>query len=150
VTRAIRVGSVAVAGLLMAGCATSLRSKASEVESLKTQVASLETQVGQLNAQVEELSKKQATVEEQPAAPAPAVKENRLAKGPNAALSPRQVQLALKSAGFYAGPIDGKLGHQTKEAVRAFQRSNGLTPDGKVGTKTSIALAKFLEKENGK
>lgn len=147
--RAMEIGAMAVAGLLMAGCAASLRSRTSEVESLKTQVASLETQVGQLNAQVEELSKKQAMAKGQPQ-PASVAKENRLAKGPNAALPPRQVQLALKSAGFYAGPIDGKLGQRTKEAVQAFQRSNGLTPDGKVGTKTSVALAKFLDKENGK
>ncbi len=109
---------------------------------MKTQVASLETQVGQLNAQVEELSKKQAMAKGQ-LQPASVAKENRLAKGPNAALSPRQIQLALKSAGFYAGPIDGKLGHRTKEAVQAFQRANGLTPDGKVGTKTVAALAKL-------
>ena len=142
-----RIGSMAVAGLLMAGCATSFGSRAKEVETLKMQVASLETQVGQLNAQVDELSKKQEPTQEQlQPTSAPAAKENRLAKGPNGALSPRQIQLALKSAGFYAGPVDGRLGPQTKEAVRSFQRSNGLTPDGKVGTKTSIALAKFLEK----
>ena len=62
--------------------------------------------------------------------------------------SSRQIQLALKAAGFYEGPIDGKLGPRTKESVKAFQRSNGLTADGRVGSKTALALARFL-KERG-
>ena len=32
-------------------------------------------------------------------------------------LSPKQIQRALKSAGFYEGPIDGKIGSKTKEAI---------------------------------
>lgn len=57
-------------------------------------------------------------------------------------LSNSQIQIALNKAG--AGPVtvDGKLGPQTKEAVKRFQRANHLMPDGIVGTKTDAALAK--------
>ena len=32
----------------------------------------------------------------------------------------RQIQTALKSAGFYAGPVDGKIGPKTKKSIEAF------------------------------
>ena len=32
-------------------------------------------------------------------------------------LSPKQIQRALKGAGFYQGPIDGKIGPKTKAAI---------------------------------
>ncbi len=37
-------------------------------------------------------------------------------------------------------PADGIFGEQTKQAVREFQRSNGLTPDGVVGMKSLTAM----------
>ena len=55
----------------------------------------------------------------------------------------RQVQSALKKAGFYKGDIDGKLGPQTKKAIKAFQKSKGLNPDGVIGVKTWEELAKI-------
>jgi len=38
-------------------------------------------------------------------------------------------------------PADGVFGPQTKAAVQAFQRTNGLTADGVVGPRTLAALA---------
>jgi hypothetical protein len=52
----------------------------------------------------------------------------------------RAVQRALKSAGFSPGRIDGLYGLQTVAAVNAFQLSNGLVPDGEVGSETARAL----------
>ena len=57
----------------------------------------------------------------------------------------QQVQLALKSAGFDPGSSDGKLGPRTKAAVRDFQQANGLTPDGKVGSRTWAKLEPYLK-----
>ena len=37
-------------------------------------------------------------------------------------LSRKQIQRALKSAGFYQGPIDGKIGSKTKEAIIKFRK----------------------------
>jgi len=59
----------------------------------------------------------------------------------------KNIQAALKNAGFYKGEIDGQIGSQTKEAIRKFQEVNGLNPDGTVGSRTWAILGKYLEKE---
>lgn len=59
-------------------------------------------------------------------------------------LSPRQIQLALKKAGYYKGPIDGKIGSRTKEAIKSFQKARGLKADGIAGQKTIEKLSKYL------
>lgn len=56
----------------------------------------------------------------------------------------QQIQQALKNAGLYDGAIDGKIGPMTKKAIRKFQIQNDLTVDGKVGKKTWIKLAPYL------
>lgn len=56
----------------------------------------------------------------------------------------REVQLALKKAGFYQGNVDGKLGIQTKNAIKEFQTSKNLKPDGITGPKTYEELRKIL------
>lgn len=55
----------------------------------------------------------------------------------------RAVQKRLKELGYYKGAADGDFGPATEEAVKAFQKANGLTADGKVGQKT---LAKMNAK----
>ena len=54
----------------------------------------------------------------------------------------RHVQEALISRGFSCGHLgaDGQYGSDTKEAVKNFQRANGLTVDGIVGKNTCTAL----------
>jgi len=54
--------------------------------------------------------------------------------------SVREIQQALKRAGYDPGPIDGKMGSQTKAAIKAFQRSHRLEPDGVVGRRTWARL----------
>ncbi|MCR6544136.1 spore cortex-lytic enzyme [Dehalobacterium formicoaceticum] len=51
-----------------------------------------------------------------------------------------QVQQRLSNWGYYKGPIDGYLGASTFNAIKDFQRRNGLTADGTVGTQTYNAL----------
>ena len=48
----------------------------------------------------------------------------------------RTIQTKLKNWGYYNGAVDGIFGSQTAEAVRYFQRSNGLTADGVAGPAT--------------
>ena len=50
------------------------------------------------------------------------------------------VQVKLKEWGYYAGIVDGVFGSKTTEAVKYFQRKNGLTADGIVGKTTFAAL----------
>lgn len=46
----------------------------------------------------------------------------------------------LNTLGFGTGGLDGIFGARTEEAVRAYQRSVGLTSDGIVGCNTWRAL----------
>lgn len=46
------------------------------------------------------------------------------------------LQERLNSLGFNCGSIDGKFGDKTYNAVRAFQKSRGLSDDGVVGKNT--------------
>ena len=50
------------------------------------------------------------------------------------------LQQALKIKGFYKAPIDSKYGDQTVAAVKAFQKSKGMTQDGSAGNDTIKAL----------
>lgn len=59
-------------------------------------------------------------------------------------LSARQIQKALKSAGFYQGAVDGKIGYKTKSAIIKFQKVHSLKADGVVGKRTSMELNKYL------
>ena len=52
----------------------------------------------------------------------------------------RQIQQKLKNWGYYSGSVDGIYGSKTVEAVKYFQRTNGLTVDGKCGPQTLKAL----------
>ncbi len=52
----------------------------------------------------------------------------------------RKVQTKLKNWGYYQGSVDGVYGWQTENAVRSFQKKNGLTVDGIAGTKTLNAM----------
>lgn len=52
----------------------------------------------------------------------------------------KQVQTKLKNWGYYFGNVDGIYGPKTKEAVKYFQRKNGLAVDGIVGKNTAAAM----------
>ncbi len=52
----------------------------------------------------------------------------------------RQLQTKLRSWGYYNGNVDGIFGSQTLEAVKYFQRKNGLTVDGIAGPATLKAM----------
>ena len=55
----------------------------------------------------------------------------------------QKVQVALSRAGYYHGPIDGKVGSQTREALRNFQKDRNLKADGMVGPNTWSALKPY-------
>ncbi|MBR2661131.1 MAG: serine hydrolase [Clostridia bacterium] len=59
----------------------------------------------------------------------------------------KTLQADLRELGFYSGKIDGIFGKMTLNAVKAFQRKNGLQVDGIAGPLTQ---AQIREKKNGK
>lgn len=56
----------------------------------------------------------------------------------------KTIQTKLKRWGYYNGSVDGIFGTQTKNAVMYFQRKNGLTVDGIVGSATAKAMGVSL------
>lgn len=52
----------------------------------------------------------------------------------------RKIQQKLKNWGYYTGSVDGIYGTKTRDAVKYFQRKNGLTVDGIAGKKTLAAM----------
>ena len=54
------------------------------------------------------------------------------------------LQKALKNAGYYSGDVDGKIGPDSREAIRSFQCDNGLTADGVCGKQTWNKLKTHL------
>lgn len=66
----------------------------------------------------------------------------------------KELQRRLKQWGYYSGAVDGIYGKATVEAVKYFQKKNGLTPDGIAGKATFEALgmnesAKALDSQSG-
>jgi len=56
------------------------------------------------------------------------------------------VQDALRHAGYDPGPVDGKMGTQTANALRQFQRDKGLQVTGSTTKATWRMLAKYSAK----
>ena len=52
-----------------------------------------------------------------------------------------RLQRRLAALTYYPGPVDGRFGPATLEAVWAFQEVQGLSPTGDVGRATQQALA---------
>lgn len=52
----------------------------------------------------------------------------------------KDIQRILAGQGYNVGPIDGHFGVQTLTAVKAFQNTKQLLPDGIVGPQTWAAL----------
>lgn len=50
------------------------------------------------------------------------------------------IQTKLRDWGYYSGAVDGIYGSATENAVRYFQRKNGLTADGIAGNATLAAM----------
>lgn len=66
----------------------------------------------------------------------------------------KELQRRLKNWGYYSGAVDGIYGKGTVEAVKKFQKKNGLTADGVAGIATYRALGmndsvKALQNQGG-
>jgi len=129
------LGFVVVFIFSLSGCSTTRKSKDLEIQGLRNQVSALETKTP---AKTEETSSLEQVLPKSSEAPA-----EDIAKLPDE----KQIQTALKNAGYYVGDIDGKLGKKTRRAVRDFQKANNLSVDGKVGKKTWAVLKDYLEKK---
>jgi N-acetylmuramoyl-L-alanine amidase len=51
-----------------------------------------------------------------------------------------EFQQVLAEKGYYTGPVNGVWGPECVEALKRFQQDQSLTPDGKLGALSIIAL----------
>ena len=138
---------IVTAGLLASGCA----GRSSEVKRLESQIGMIDERLSQLERGSAAGSSMDSSGEAAPVdlptvtgpstTTAEAALEDRLWTKP----TPYDVQQALKNAGFYHGTVDGKPGAMTKNAIREFQRVQGLKVDGVVGKRTWEKLSPHLE-----
>ena len=117
--------------LFLAGCATT---RSSSTASLENRVQVLENKVGALETDLQSTPQGSASMSETPTGSAVSAEK----------LTNKQIQKALKNAGYYDGTIDGKMGRKTKAAIKEFQKSNGLKADGVAGKNTKEKLLKYL------
>ncbi|MDD5595831.1 MAG: peptidoglycan-binding domain-containing protein [Candidatus Omnitrophica bacterium] len=131
----------------LAGCATGRKQAEMETQGLKNQISVLEAQIQskdeEINSLREELSKSQVGKE----GSMNFAGKRKVFSEPKSRPNVKQVQTALKNAGYNPGNIDGKMGSQTVEAIKAFQTANNLPADGKAGKKTWGLLKEYLNKK---
>jgi peptidoglycan hydrolase-like protein with peptidoglycan-binding domain len=119
------------------GCAASCkRDSGAQVQELQAQISELERKIGEKEQDIYNL--------EQALQETKAVAEKTVTESAAPKITTKNIQTALKAAGFYDGAIDGKIGQKTKQAILDFQKANNLTADGVVGKKTWEALKKYL------
>lgn len=59
---------------------------------------------------------------------------------PAEVMSVAEMQRILQELGYQPGPADGANGKRTREALRKYQRANGLTPTGALNADTTARL----------
>ncbi len=91
----------------------------------------------------EEAAEPESPPQPEPDVHAPAVEQEEEAPtAPEPARAPLSaIQEQLRELGYLVGPADGVHGAQSRAAVMAFQRVNGLQVDGVIGPRTRAALA---------
>lgn len=122
---------------LLSGCAT-VGSKKTAAAPEISRVQELEAEVDTRDKKIEELETELQTLRSGPSAPVTATVKTGVIRVPG--LTVMELQAALKRAGMDPGPLDGKLGSKTKEAIKEFQRRKNLKADGIVGAKTWALL----------
>ena len=157
----LRLLSIFILVIAFSGCATTkMKTQNEETESrvteLEKNLQAKDAQIVDLQYQVKDLSSKIDTskpaeseqVSQEAAAQAGPVKQSEVSDNSQiirVKASPEKIQRALKSAGVYTGPMDGKIGSGTKAAIIEFQKSHGLKADGVLGKKTWEELKKYLK-----
>ena len=152
--RAVRgVLVMGIAATMLAGCAG--RTKTSALSRLQSQVNLLDERVAQLERGSVGTSPSSSIGEadiwtsiQEPASAKRATRTAAPAKATTASTDKpgtREVQQALKNAGFYQGAVDGKMGPMTRQAITEFQRINGLKPDGVAGRQTWTKLKDYAD-----
>lgn len=141
------LGLVFILIFSLAGCATTKNKQDLEAQGLRNQITVLESQLQNKDNEISNLKDALIRYEENNQALTKELEEKKAYLEVKTRPSVKQIQTALLNAGYNPGTIDGKLGRQTKEAIRAFQKANNLNADGTVGKKTWGLLREYLDKK---
>ncbi|MBI4388454.1 MAG: peptidoglycan-binding protein [Candidatus Omnitrophica bacterium] len=132
---------------LVTGCVSNKRHNR-EVNALQAQVNTLASEVSRIDSQAQTGGARSAVSAPQIGGESAGVSgfaASAVYRTPSGfELPAADIQQALKSAGYYDGALDGKIGPKAREAIRAFQRDHGLTADGVCGRRTWDQLKSYL------
>jgi peptidoglycan hydrolase-like protein with peptidoglycan-binding domain len=131
----------------LSGCATARKQKDLEIQGLKNQISVLEAEIQSKDEEISSLRDALSKTVEQKAELAKEVGRKKVIGEAKSRPSVKQIQIALTNAGYNPGSIDGRMGKQTREAIKAFQKANNLKEDGKVGKETWSLLRGYLYKK---
>jgi len=131
----------------LSGCATSRKQKDLEVQGLKNQISVLEAEIQSKDDEISSLRDALSRTVEAKEGLAKEAGRTKVIGETKSRPSVRQIQAALTNAGYNPGRIDGRMGRQTKDAIKAFQKANNLRADGKVGKETWELLKGYLDKK---
>lgn len=136
---------------------TALNSMQIKIEAMEDQLAQKDQKIEELRYEVKELAYQVETLDmsgviepKKRRKTSSFSQKSKVKKGKSEeilriSVAPKKVQLALKNAGYYSGSIDGKLGSQTRKAIREFQKDHNLKIDGIIGQKTWKEIKNYLE-----
>lgn len=143
----------------LSGCATMQPQKELEMQGLRNQISILEAQLqgvqsqlqnkdqeveSQLRAKDEEITSLRESLDKTSQEKENLAKQRSQLSSVKTPLSVKPIQQALKNAGYDPGPIDGKMGRRTREALRNFQRDRNFMVTGKINRRTWQALRQYL------
>lgn len=147
IKRVTKVLFLAIFVFSFAGCATIRKQKDLEIQGLRNQVSVLEARIQSKDEEIANLRDALRRAMEGKEALREKVGRKEMTGEVKSRPNARQIQIALKNAGYDPGRIDGRIGRQTRDAIKAFQRANNLVVDGKVGKKTWELLKDYLYKK---
>lgn len=130
--------------ILLTGCVTTQGGQGIQTQELQNHVNYLELELKRKNQEINRLESELEKTRYVTLSPNDQKIEYKKSEVPQE-IPIKQVQIALKKAGFYKGDIDGKAGSRTKEAIRAFQKARDLKGDGVVGKATWAALSRYSD-----
>jgi peptidoglycan hydrolase-like protein with peptidoglycan-binding domain len=135
------LGLAAVGIFTLSGCATMSKNDGLSNQGLRNKISALEAQLSEKDNEINSLKESMAKSDQGAnlgAQNASEVKQR---------VDVKQIQTALKNAGYFQDALDGKMGKKTRLAVKEFQKVNNLHADGKVGKNTWMVLKEYLEKK---
>lgn len=131
----------------LSGCATVYRQKDLQMQGLRNQISVLEAQLQAKDEELSSLKDGFNRLSEEKKSLECRVNKKKIVDEVKSRPSLRQIQIALKNAGYNPGQIDGRMGRQTRQAIRAFQSAHNLEVDGRPEKKTWGLLKGYLYKK---